>query len=70
MIGKDLEVLFESENIQNKIKGFSSNYVRISSDFNPDIVNQFVKISVNDITDNCCTGNIIGTKNSIELIAS
>jgi len=70
MIGKDIDVLFEAENIHNKIKGFSSNYVRVSLDYNPNLVNQLVTISVDSIIDNCCRGTIKGTKNSIELIAS
>jgi len=70
MIGKDIDVLFEAENIHNKIKGFSSNYVRVSLDYNPNLVNQLVTISVDSIIDNCCMGTIKGTKNSIELIAS
>ncbi|OGU76929.1 MAG: tRNA (N(6)-L-threonylcarbamoyladenosine(37)-C(2))-methylthiotransferase MtaB [Ignavibacteria bacterium RBG_16_34_14] len=70
MIGKDLDVLFETENFNDKIKGFSSNYVRVSLDYNPNLVNQVVTISIDDIIDNCCSGTIKGTKNSIELIAS
>ncbi len=70
MIGKELDVLFETENSYGKIKGFSSNYIRVSSDFNPNLVNKFVTMSIDDIVDNCCTGTIKGTKNSIELIAS
>jgi threonylcarbamoyladenosine tRNA methylthiotransferase MtaB len=62
MIGKELDVLFESENVQHKIKGFSSNYVRVSSDFNPNFVNQVITMSVHDIVDNCCTGIIKGQK--------
>ena len=70
MIGKELDVLFETENSNDKIKGFASNYVRVSLDYNPNLVNQVVTISIDDIIDNCCSGTIKGTKNSIELIAS
>ncbi len=70
MIGKKLEVLFESENIHNKIKGFSSNYIRVSLDYKPELVNRVCSVSINDIADNCCSGTIMGMKNSIELIAS
>ena len=70
MIGKELDVLFETENSYGKIKGFSSNYIRISLDYNPNFVNQILTVSVDGITDNCCIGTIKGTKNSIELIAS
>lgn len=69
-IGKDLEVLFEHENINGNIKGFSSNYIKVTQDYNPDLINELVTISIDGITDNFCTGNIKGIKKSIELIAS
>jgi threonylcarbamoyladenosine tRNA methylthiotransferase MtaB len=70
MIGKDLDVLFENENIHGKMKGFSSNYIRVSQDYNPNLINRIVTVSVDNIEDNYCIGKIKGTKNSIELIAS
>jgi len=69
MIGKELEVLFETENTEGKIKGFSSNYVRVSADYDPYLVNKIFTVSINDITGNCCSGIIKGIKNSIELKA-
>jgi threonylcarbamoyladenosine tRNA methylthiotransferase MtaB len=70
MMGKDLDVLFENENIHGKMKGFSSNYIRVSQDYNPNLINRIVTVSVDNIEDNYCIGTIKGTKNSIELIAS
>ncbi len=70
MIGKNLDVLFEHENINGRMKGFSSNYIRVSQDYNPNLINQIVTISSDNIIDNCCTGTIKGIKNSIESIAS
>src|SRR3970040_82239 len=69
MIGKDLDVLFENENIHGKMKGFSSNYIRVCQDYNPNLINRIVTVSVENIEDNYCIGTIKGTKNSIELIA-
>lgn len=70
MIGKELDVLFEAENNFGKIKGFSSNYVKVSLDYNPNLVNKIYSVSIDNIIDNACSGRIIGTKKSIELIAS
>ena len=70
MIGKELDVLFESENISGKIKGFSSNYVRVVLDYNPNLVNKVYSVAIDNIVDNTCSGNIKGTKKSVELIAS
>ena len=69
MIGKELDVLFEAENISGKIKGFSSNYVRVSLDYNPNLVNKVYSVSIDNIIDNTCSGRIKGTKKSVELIA-
>jgi hypothetical protein len=52
------------------MKGFSSNYIRVRQDYNPNLVNRIVTVSVDNIEDNYCTGTIKGMKNSIELIAS
>lgn len=70
MMGKSLDVLFESENNHKGINGFSSNYVKVRTDYNPNLVNKICKVSVDRISDNCCTGTIMGTKKSIESIAS
>src|SRR5690554_1205241 len=70
MTGKNLEVLFEHENLHGKMRGFSSNYVKVVNDYNPSLINDFVTVTVDGIEDNCCTGKIRGIKNSIELIAS
>jgi threonylcarbamoyladenosine tRNA methylthiotransferase MtaB len=69
MIGKNLDVLFENKNQNGRMKGFSSNYVRVVSDYNPNLVNEFVNININSLFDNNCSGSIKGRKKSIELIA-
>ena len=69
MIGKELDVLFEAENVSGKIRGFSSNYVKVSLDYNPNLINKIYSVSIDNIINNTCSGRIIGTKNSIELIA-
>lgn len=70
MIGKNLDVLFETENISGRMKGFSSNYVRVESDYNPNLVNEFVNIKIDELVNSNCSGRIMGIKKSIELIAS
>jgi len=70
MIGTELEVLFESEDVYNKIKGFSSNYIKVRIDYNPGLHNKIFTVLIDGIEDNCCTGSIKGTKKSIELKAS
>lgn len=67
MIGKDIEVLFESENVAGKMKGFSSNYVRVVNSFNTEMINTFCKIEITGVNEILCYGNIKETKKSIAL---
>jgi threonylcarbamoyladenosine tRNA methylthiotransferase MtaB len=69
MIGRELEVLFESENDNGKIKGFSSNYVRVSNDHDSALINELSTVRIDSVKDNLCHGTILGNKKSIDLIA-
>jgi threonylcarbamoyladenosine tRNA methylthiotransferase MtaB len=80
MIGKELEVLFETDNHDGTMKGFSSNYVRFQIPFNVNLVNEFARIKVKSVENDLCYGQIadlcsqkeeeIGIKNSIDSLAS
>lgn len=70
MIGKNLKVLFESEDDNGIIKGFSSNYVRVSNKFDPSLINQFCNVHVNNVKDLLCSGKIKENKKSVDLLAS
>lgn len=59
MIGKELTVLFEHENLDGFMKGFSSNYVRVKIPFNKEYVNNFVKVKITEVDENICTGKVI-----------
>ncbi len=70
MLGKDLDVLFEDESVDNKMKGFTSNYVRVINEYDQSFINKLTSVNLTRITeDGICTGNILDTKNSIELIS-
>ena len=69
MVGGELEVLFESANDNGKIKGFSSNYVRVSNDFDISLINEFSTVKIESVSVNLCYGTILGNKKSIDLIA-
>jgi len=70
MIGKELEILFEEPDENGMVKGFSSNYVRVSHPFSGNMTNNFSNIEVNRVEENICFGELKGIKKSIELIAS
>jgi threonylcarbamoyladenosine tRNA methylthiotransferase MtaB len=59
MIGKELEALFEHENIDGYMKGFTSNYVRIKALYNSELINKLVPVKIVEINDNICTAEII-----------
>jgi len=70
MLGKDLDVLFEDELVNNKMKGFTSNYIRVINEYDQSFINKLTSVNLTGITtDGICTGNILDTKKSIELIS-
>ena len=59
MLGKELTVLFEEQNSDGFIKGFSGNYVRVQYPFNSDLVNEFVNVKITDAEENICSAEIV-----------
>ena len=67
MIGKNLDVLFESKGEDDLIKGFSSNYVRVQSRFQNNLENQVCKVAIQGIEKGLAYGEIKEIKNSVAL---
>lgn len=65
MIGRNLVVLFEAENIDGMMKGFSSNYVRVEHKYDEYLVNEFCSVKINNINDFLCAGEIKEIKKSV-----
>ncbi len=65
MIGKDLKVLFESENIDGMTKGFSSNYVRVENKFDQNITNEFSIVNITKVNEVLCEGTLKEIKKSV-----
>lgn len=70
MIGQKLEVLFEHENKNGKMKGFSSNYVRVVHDFEYNFINRFVEVRIKDVKNEICTCKIMDTKKAVDIIVN
>jgi threonylcarbamoyladenosine tRNA methylthiotransferase MtaB len=68
--GQKLEVLFETENHDGLMKGFSSNYVRVSAVYNPDYTNTLSAVEINSAGDAECSGKITAIKKSVDSLAS
>jgi len=71
MIGEKSKVLFENEIADGKMKGFTSNYIRVEKHFEESAINKLSEIEITGITENgLCTGSFTDTKNSVELMSS
>ena len=69
MIGKELSVLFEGENLNGLMKGFSSNYVRIKYPFNENLINQFAKVRITEVDENIATAELLFENENININA-
>jgi threonylcarbamoyladenosine tRNA methylthiotransferase MtaB len=69
MIGKNLNVLFEHENHDGFMRGFSSNYVRIKALFNSEIINKFVNVKITEVDENICTAENLSKNGLLKLSA-
>lgn len=49
-VGSELEVLFEGENRGGYIQGFTENYVKVRTPWNPSLVNTLHKVKLKEIT--------------------
>jgi len=67
MIGKNLDVLFESIGEDGTIKGFSSNYVRVQNKYNEKLENQICSVEAKGIETGLVYGEIKEIKNSVAL---
>jgi threonylcarbamoyladenosine tRNA methylthiotransferase MtaB len=65
MTGRNLSVLFEHQDHQGLMKGFSSNYIRVKHSFNPELINKFVNVKITEVDENICTAEKFSIKESI-----
>lgn len=70
MLNKKADVLFEAENINGMMKGFSSNYVKTMIPYSEEMINKISKVELVDLKDDYALGKIIGEEKSIDLLAS
>lgn len=65
MKDKTAEVLFEGENDNGMMRGFTSNYLRFETEYNNSLVNKFVIAELSEVNENIFRGNISEIKNSL-----
>ena len=59
MLAQKLTAVFEHENHDGFMKGFTENYVRIKTKYNSELINKFVPVKIVEIDENICTAEII-----------
>ena len=69
-IGESAEVLFEAENHDGMMKGFSSNYIRIGAPYNPELVNTLSNVKITGTEKSFCSGEPAAINKSVDSLAS
>ncbi|GJQ62726.1 MAG: tRNA (N(6)-L-threonylcarbamoyladenosine(37)-C(2))-methylthiotransferase MtaB [Melioribacteraceae bacterium] len=69
MLGKDMDVLWEHQNIDGKMRGFASNYTRVETDFDENFVNKISKVNLLSTDGNVCNGVLLPEISAIKTIA-
>jgi threonylcarbamoyladenosine tRNA methylthiotransferase MtaB len=69
-VGKKQAVLFEGENHEGIMKGFSSNYLRVSCEYDPVMVNTLAEVKINKVVNFVCSGEFTVIKKSVDSLAS
>ena len=50
-INTEVNVLFESDNSHGFMHGFSENYIKVKTSYNPELVNRVVRVNLENIGD-------------------
>lgn len=67
MIGVEQTVLFEEQNENGMMKGFTESYLRIQHPYNNELINKFTKVKIKEANGNICTVDLI--ENNIQTLA-
>ncbi len=68
MIGTNQTVLFENNNKNGFMHGFTSNYVKVQADYDESLTGSICNIFISGADSEICNGTIISTKKSIDLV--
>jgi threonylcarbamoyladenosine tRNA methylthiotransferase MtaB len=58
-IGEELEVLFETNIVDNKYEGLTPNYIRVVVDSEKDIEGQILKVKITDVKNEYVEGVLV-----------
>jgi len=58
-MGKELEVLFEQNIVDNKYEGLTPNYIRVVVESNKDIQGQILKVKISNVKNEYVEGILV-----------
>jgi threonylcarbamoyladenosine tRNA methylthiotransferase MtaB len=70
MIGTKQSVIFENADKKGLMHGFTSNYIKVQTEYNDALTGQICPIILTGSNAEICTGEVISTKKSVDLIPS
>ncbi|MEI7724151.1 MAG: tRNA (N(6)-L-threonylcarbamoyladenosine(37)-C(2))-methylthiotransferase MtaB [Bacteroidota bacterium] len=59
-MGRKAKVLFESDNSQGFMHGFTENYIKVKTKFNSELVNRIVKVKLENLVEDGYLANVTG----------
>lgn len=68
MIGKNLDVLFEQDNKNGEMTGFSSNYIKVKNSYDESVINRLMQFEIGEIESGFAKGKILCPEKSIDLV--
>jgi len=68
MLNSTQEVLFEDANLNGFMLGFTSNYVRVRTEFDTSLTGKISNVRITGTEDNICRADIVSIKKSIDLV--
>lgn len=70
MIGTTQKVLFEHNSKDGMIQGFTSNYIRVQTNFHDALKGKIVPVMLDNTAKEVCNCTLLSTKNSVDLITA
>jgi threonylcarbamoyladenosine tRNA methylthiotransferase MtaB len=69
-IGTEQEVLFEDADHIGLMNGFTSNYIRVQSEYKSELTGKISPVEITGIDNDICQTKIVSTKKSVDLITA
>jgi len=68
MTGTVQQVIFEGADHDGFMYGFTSNYIKVKTVFNPELTNEICNVLIGNYENGMCNVEVLSTKNSVDLV--